>query len=112
MAGGDGGARGGGPVSRELRAGLRRERHRGGLSRGARGAGSVTDLLSLTPDAARAALAQWLAARDRLLGGSDGPARPAPGAAGRRVPAGAAHLRRRPTVQRRDGEIPLEARRR
>src|SRR5438067_8111271 len=63
MAGGDGGARGGGPVSRELRAGLRRERHRGGLSRGARGAGSVTDLLSLTPDAARAALAQWLAAR-------------------------------------------------
>src|SRR5436305_14813619 len=63
MAGGDGGARGGGPVSRELRAGLRRERHRGGLSRGARGAGSVTDLLSLTPDAARAALAQWLATR-------------------------------------------------
>src|SRR2546427_467165 len=62
MAGGDGGARGGGPVSRELRAGLRRERHRGSLPRGARGAGSVTDLLSLTPDAARAALAQWLAA--------------------------------------------------
>src|SRR5436305_1690653 len=63
MAGGDGGARGGGPVSRELRAGLRRERHRGGLSRGARGAASVADLLSLTPDAARAALDQWLAAR-------------------------------------------------
>src|SRR2546428_11829647 len=63
MAGGDGGARGGGPVSRELRAGLRRERHRGSLPRGARGAGSVTDLLSLTPDAARATLAQWLAAR-------------------------------------------------
>src|SRR5256885_3601064 len=63
MAGGDGGARGGGPVSRELRAGLRRERHRGSLPRGARGAGAVTDLLSLTPDAARAALAQWLAAR-------------------------------------------------
>src|SRR2546426_7797812 len=53
----------GGPVSRELRAGLRRERHRGSLPRWARGAGSVTDLLSLTPDAARAALAQWLAAR-------------------------------------------------
>src|SRR5947208_3904539 len=63
MAGGDGGARGRGPVSRELRARLRRERHRGGLPRGSRGAGSVTDLLSLTPDAARAALAQWLAAR-------------------------------------------------
>src|SRR5438105_9187608 len=63
MAGGDGGARGCGPVCRGLPAGLRRERHRGGLPRGARGAGSVTDLLSLTPDAARAALAQWLAAR-------------------------------------------------
>src|SRR5207244_4067786 len=53
-----------------------------------------------------------LAAPGRVLGGSDGPARHAAGAAGRRVPAGAAHLRRRPTVQRRDGEIPLEARRR
>src|SRR5213083_1011220 len=63
MADGHRGARGGGPVSRELRAGLRRERHRSGLPRGARGAGSVTALLSLTPDAARAALAQWLAAR-------------------------------------------------
>src|SRR5256885_2498607 len=63
MAGGDGGAGGGGPVSRELRAGLRRERHGGSLPRGPRGAGAVTDLLSLTPDAARAALAQWLAAR-------------------------------------------------
>src|SRR5437016_13655313 len=63
MAGGDGGAGGGGPVWRELRAGLRRERHRGSLPRGPRGAGAVTDLLSLTPAAARAALAQWLAAR-------------------------------------------------
>src|SRR3989442_563450 len=63
MAGGDGGARGGGPVSRELRAGLRRERHRGSLPRWAGGGGSVTAVLSLTPDAARAALAQWLAAR-------------------------------------------------
>src|SRR5438093_6500149 len=63
MADGYRGARGGGPVSRELRAGLRRERHRSGLPRGSRSAGSVTDLLSLTPDAARAALAEWLAAR-------------------------------------------------
>src|SRR5213596_343816 len=63
MAGGYRGARGGGPVSRELRAGLRRERHRSALPRGSRGTGAVTDLLSLTPDAARAALAQWLAAR-------------------------------------------------
>src|SRR5256885_16869941 len=63
MADGCRGARGGGPVSRELRAGLRRERHRGGLPRGSRGTGSVTDLLSLTPDAARGALAAWLAAR-------------------------------------------------
>src|SRR2546429_7928753 len=63
MADGHRGARGGGPVSRELRAGLRRERHRSGLPRGSRGTGSVTDLLSLTPDAARGALAAWLAAR-------------------------------------------------
>src|SRR5213596_4015600 len=63
MADGYRGARGGGPVSRELRAGLRRERHRSGLPRGSRGTGSVTDLLSLTPDAARGALAAWLAAR-------------------------------------------------
>src|SRR5437016_13958147 len=63
MAGGHGSARRGGPVPRELRAGLRRERHRSGLPRGSRGAGAVTDLLSLTPDAARAALAQWLATR-------------------------------------------------
>src|SRR5437016_8427676 len=63
MADGYRGARGGGPVSRELRAGLRRERHRSGLPRGSRGTGSVTDLLSLSPDAARGALAAWLAAR-------------------------------------------------
>src|SRR2546429_9765002 len=63
MADGHRGAGGGGPVSRELRAGLRRERHRSGLPRGSRGTGSVTDLLSLTPDAARGALAAWLAAR-------------------------------------------------
>src|SRR2546421_390921 len=63
MADGHRGARGVGPVSRELRAGLRRERHRSGLPRGSRGTGSVTDLLSLTPDAARGALAAWLAAR-------------------------------------------------
>src|SRR5438094_6521363 len=63
MADGYRGARGGGPVSRELRAGLRRERHRSGLPRGSRGTGSVTDLLSLTPDAARGGLAAWLAAR-------------------------------------------------
>src|SRR5437667_9649513 len=70
MADGYRGARGGGPVSRELRAGLRRERHRSGLPRGSRGTGSVTDLLSLTPGAARGARAAWLAARaepgDRL----------------------------------------------
>src|SRR5947199_8111619 len=63
MADGYRGARGGGPVSRELRAGLRRERHRSGLPRGSRGTGSVTDLPSPTPDAARGALAAWLAAR-------------------------------------------------
>src|SRR5947209_11733467 len=63
MADGHRGARGGGPVSRELRAGLRRERHRSGLPRGSRGTGSVTDLLSLRPDGARGALAAWLAAR-------------------------------------------------
>src|SRR5690348_2710538 len=63
MAGGDRGARGGGPVSRELRTRLRRERRGSSLPRGSRRSGSVTDLLSLTPDAARAALAAWLAAR-------------------------------------------------
>src|SRR5438309_3814998 len=63
MAGGDGGARGRGPVSRELRTGLRRERRWRGVPRGSRRAGSLTDLLSLTPDAARAALAEWLTAR-------------------------------------------------
>src|SRR5436309_13539454 len=63
MADGYRGARGGGPVSRELRAGLRRERHRSGLPRGSRGTGSVTGLLSLRPAAARGALAAWLGAR-------------------------------------------------
>src|SRR2546429_7398190 len=104
MADGHRGARGGGPVSRELRAGLRRERHRSGLPRGSRGAGAVTDLLSLTPDAARAALAQWLATRaepahpltpilPRLwqrpvgsLAGAAGPSPPPPGQPADAVP--------------------------
>ncbi|PYO39265.1 MAG: 23S rRNA (adenine(2503)-C(2))-methyltransferase RlmN [Gemmatimonadetes bacterium] len=59
-------ARGGRPARRrralphQLRAGYGRERHRRGLPRRARGAPAVTDLLSLAPDAARAALTEWL----------------------------------------------------
>src|SRR3989454_460943 len=50
-------------VPPELRARRRPERRRRGLPRGARGATAMIDLLSLAPDAARDALAQWLAAR-------------------------------------------------
>src|SRR2546429_9963823 len=109
MADGYRGARGGGPVSRELRAGLRRERHRSGLPRGSRGTGSVTDLLSLTPDAARGALAAWLAARaepgyrlaqilPRLWQGPGGSREEATGPSARpRAPPGAAVPPARPS---------------
>src|SRR5437762_3141767 len=69
-------------------------------------------------DARRAGLsahanpAALVAASGRLLGGRDGPSRRAAGTARGCVPAGATDLRRRATIQRRDGEVLVEAERR